>query len=135
MADIPQEFWWLSCALSILVPAGSFIGAWLLNKFWPAFQAGRERERDYRQTSENVALAIARETIEWSRQELSDQQKELARLRKAIENLVRIDEQRAKLFTLQNGILSEMSQELRGQQAKITMLVDLQKGTDEPSSS
>jgi len=43
----------------------------------------------------------------------------------AIEKLTQAETQRAKLFTLQNGILSEMSQELRGQQAKISMLVEL----------
>lgn len=127
MENIPPEFWWLSCALSILAPAGSAVGAWLLYKFWPAIQAGREKERERRQASDNAALDIAKETIGWSRQELSGQQKEFSALRQAIEQLTRAEERRAKLFTLQNGILSEMSIDLKSQQANIVMIADLLK--------
>lgn len=52
----------------------------------------------------------------------------------AINKLTEVEENRAKLFTLQNGILGEISHELRNQQGKITLLIELLKGIDEPAS-
>lgn len=57
------------------------------------------------------------------------------RLAGVVNRLTDTEENRAKLFTLQNGILSEISQELRGQQAKISLLVDLLKENEDGSSS
>jgi len=74
------------------------------------------------QEGEREANQFVRENMA---QDLAAIDNRLADLVSAIEKLTQAETQRAKLFTLQNGILSEMSQELRGQQAKISMLVEL----------
>lgn len=129
MQGIPDEFWWIGlCLNAIIIPAGSALGAWLLYKFWPSWVEGRKQEQVRREKIDNAALEIARETINWSRQELTEQQLEFKGLREAIGQLVRVEEQRAKLFTLQNGILSDIGHTLAAQQAKLTMLIDILNG-------
>lgn len=94
MENIPSQFWWLSIILNIaILPLGTwFFSSYLpkkeerlekkftldleeRKKQWEADQADRLDKREYNQEIENAAISIAKETIDWSRVELSNQQK------------------------------------------------------------
>lgn len=83
--------------------------------------------------AELIAMSQEREgaTNEYIRKDIkSDLEsiiKSLADMTSAINKLTETEASRAKLFTLQNGILSEMSHELRAQQVKISVLVEMLK--------
>lgn len=134
MDNIPQEFWWISCAISTLTPLFSAGGAWLLYKFWPAIQERKQREAEYTEQQRSIALGIVKENLEWSRNELNEQQAEFKKLREenqklreAIEKANLISEKRVSLFSLQNGILTELRQDMQRLTGNVELLVDFLK--------
>lgn len=151
----------LAAIIALFSPAISALWIWYSTKHLPAKQAREEKEaedrrlaegdtREHRQKQEDLELAYhlsenaavlqvmaelvanaqegEREANKFIREDVKD---DLALIMESVSKLVKAEEQRAKLFTLQNGILSEIGQELRGQQAKITVLIHLmEKGDD-----
>jgi len=113
--DIPAEYWWLT----IVLAGVAFLGKWFFNRYLPArverekelWLAEREDEQDFKlqeRKNKDAALALARETIDWSRKEFSDMQEEVSEGRKDIKVLITTTRNIVNNLTIQAGIIKEL---------------------------
>ena len=113
--DIPAEYWWLT----IVLAGVAFLGKWFFNRYLPArverekelWLAEREDEQDFKlqeRKNKDATLALARETIDWSRKEFSDMQEEVSEGRKDIKVLITTTRNIVNNLTIQAGIIKEL---------------------------